>query len=1160
MNVNSIRPDLNAARAKRFRRIERVLSVIDEETGNIPFMAMLQETWLEPDFIGKYAEEGMPLLSSISSTNYPCLVSNNGDPSGQTKGRGLMIIVHPHILTLISSKQGQQVTLQRVEHIHAQSFELLAGFIGPIFLVSVYVKITSSGPPDPEHIANIIQGLKPPHCSSIIVGGDFNYHKHWGEMRDIFEGQLDLVSTVDGEESITSTHRKGNVLDHILVPRQAVINKVQAIEWEFSDHSIIRVDVDIDINSRSSMTNNRSVYPSERLNISKFRKVRAEVSRKKPPPKPEQVELNEGFMREVEMMLETIEKEEDIDLHKLNSMLLDVALDSYGSSKSRPRIQKAFMYDRKVREVASKRKQSRKKYNRVAGKKKIEAKEELVEANRRWEKTRRTAQRQQEDDLARAIVRGDVSIFWALFRKTRTARPADSCNAKLSPDDAAQFYRSLFSDPETAKLIRETIPSGEQSESVIVSEEEVREALRQTKDCASGPDGVHPILLRHCAEQLAPILARLYTKCLREGIPKALRRGSITLIAKTHPPSSDPALYRPITLLPSIIRVMMRVIDNKLRKLIADGRIEVPIEQGGFLKDRSTTLQSFSLMLVRDWARGEGRAVYVAFLDIEKAFDSFNHEEMLEVFRQVGVPPEIVDAIHRLLPYFELEIFGRIIDQEKGTFQGSPLSPLLCVLFLIDFISDINNNQEGFEGVKIPVDIRKMIRTLLFADDIVLIASSIDQLRIALKLAGRWGGKRRVRFGHKKCKVMRLAREPSDRTTREELEAVELQGHTLEWVHEYNHLGHRIVEAAEYRKQQEIRVPIDEKKLTGLCFAMARAFPSTARCCRVAPLAIRLGVRQVIHAKYLYPTAIMETDYKLMDVKIRSSLRYILGMPHDSASAQLHADLGIWPSEYYAHRRAMKLAYRVAHRYWTRSERAMTTLSDGTEGRSLSRVWPEFLRVRKVHKSVIAELEKVMSIYKLTWEVVYGYQGDEHEWGKLISKRLYERFAVFCEQAAEKYDHPILADPMPREDKPRIKAALSHGGELALAALRMRCPSLRMRPDREAGKCRYCKKGRENGRHLLQCMDIPPDLLEARKIILDDIRQQGGGVKNSHLHISDIALRFEWDDIDDSLLKKLLVWCRNMINRYASYIPHWEIEQLPELQAYPVYRVRPRCR
>lgn len=135
MNVNSIRPDLNAARAKRFRRIERVLSVIDEETGNIPFMAMLQETWLEPDFIGKYAEEGMPLLSSISSTNYPCLVSNNGDPSGQTKGRGLMIIVHPHILTLISSKQGQQVTLQRVEHIHAQSFELLAGFIGPIFLV-----------------------------------------------------------------------------------------------------------------------------------------------------------------------------------------------------------------------------------------------------------------------------------------------------------------------------------------------------------------------------------------------------------------------------------------------------------------------------------------------------------------------------------------------------------------------------------------------------------------------------------------------------------------------------------------------------------------------------------------------------------------------------------------------------------------------------------------------------------------------------------------------------------------------------------------------------------------------------------------------------------------------------------------------------------------
>ena len=116
-----------------------------------------------------------------------------------------------------------------------------------------------------------------------------------------------------------------------------------------------------------------------------------------------------------------------------------------------------------------------------------------------------------------------------------------------------------------------------------------------------------------------------------------------------------------------------------------------------------------------------------------------------------------------------------------------------------------------------PVDIQSSIRALLFADDIVLVASSIPQLKIALRIAGSWAVRRKVRYNHKKCDAMRLAREPSDRTTREELEVVELQGHELKWVHEYEHLGHKIVEASEYGRQADEFIPIDEKKMTGLC-------------------------------------------------------------------------------------------------------------------------------------------------------------------------------------------------------------------------------------------------------------------------------------------------------------------------------------------------------
>ena len=114
--------------------------------------------------------------------------------------------------------------------------------------------------------------------------------------------------------------------------------------------------------------------------------------------------------------------------------------------------------------------------------------------------------------------------------------------------------------------------------------------------------------------------------------------------------------------------------------------------------------------------------------------------------------------------------------QEKGTFQGSPLSPLLCVLFLTDLILYVAGDEaSAFHGTKLPWSketIQDVIRLLLFADDIVLVADDVAQLQIALDLLAVWAEKRGLRFSHGKCKAMQLARRPSDKRTREELEPV----------------------------------------------------------------------------------------------------------------------------------------------------------------------------------------------------------------------------------------------------------------------------------------------------------------------------------------------------------------------------------------------------
>jgi len=52
-------------------------------------------------------------------------------------------------------------------------------------------------------------------------------------------------------------------------------------------------------------------------------------------------------------------------------------------------------------------------------------------------------------------------------------------------------------------------------------------------------------------------------------------------------------------------------------------------------------------------------------------------------------------------------------------------------------------------------------------------------------------------------------------------------------------------------------------------------------------------------------------------------------------------------------------------------------------------------------------------------------------------------------------------------------------------------------------------------------------------------------------------MNFAWPNMSDDLLKRLLVFCRNLINKYAAFKPAWES---PDMASFPVHRVRPVLR
>ena len=70
---------------------------------------------------------------------------------------------------------------------------------------------------------------------------------------------------------------------------------------------------------------------------------------------------------------------------------------------------------------------------------------------------------------------------------------------------------------------------------------------------------------------------------------------------------------------------------------------------------------------------------------------------------------------------------------------------------------------------------------------------------------------------------------------------------------------------------------------------------------------------------------------------------------------------------------------------------------------------------------------------------------------------------------------------------------------------------------------------------------------EARVPIVGDTRRRMGAIQN-------YIIEFAWPNMTPALLKRLLVFCRDLINKYAAYEPAWETA---EMASFPVRRVRP---
>ena len=190
--------------------------------------------------------------------------------------------------------------------------------------------------------------------------------------------------------------------------------------------------------------------------------------------------------------------------------------------------------------------------------------------------------------------------FWSLSKKIFN----NFCNSNFpspirpdssiacSPADKANLFGSYFSansslsnsnasDPPTQPLSN-PVPS------IIISARKARRVLRSLKtDKVSGPHGIPPRFLKEFADELAPVLRRLFRLILISCTYPFFWKHALVQPVPKKGDHSNPSNYRPTALTSAVAKVFETLLNSHFIKHLESNNL-LSDDQYGFCKARST--------------------------------------------------------------------------------------------------------------------------------------------------------------------------------------------------------------------------------------------------------------------------------------------------------------------------------------------------------------------------------------------------------------------------------------------------------------------------------------------------------------------------------------------------------------------------------------------
>ena len=364
-------------------------------------------------------------------------------------------------------------------------------------------------------------------------------------------------------------------------------------------------------------------------------------------------------------------------------------------------------------------------------------------------------------------------------------------------------------------------------------------------------------------------------------------------------------------------------------------------------------------------------------------------------------------------------------------------------------------------------------------------------------------------------------------------------------------------------------LPLDEDKARRLLGAISSSFSFAHDKYYVDPVALRLGIEQLLHASLLFQTAVVDIKYDQLESKTLGMVRRVLQLQPTTPTAYIQWELRLWPPRLRAHKRCLMFVYKIVHHSWIGEQLLRPFLAKcASDDRPLDDLHPIF------EAAPLKRMGEVLKEYKLSWYHVYGQWATPYEKREKLADEIEKELLLpaFISYLRERVQHHTPDLPAYHRqqllrdmDLPSAKDAAREAALLPLylytrhdlprAGIIFRAPYLRFQPRgayHRRAACAWCGEDEgECGYHLLRCPRMPRMALVLRNRAL--LLMRGDVVKQAVSLEQELDRLFclSWPGLSAwrpgrvdrgqqpsrDVLEALLLYMRDAINLYAADEP-----------------------